>query len=257
MNPPKVVIHEVECHHRDAVLQLFREGVCQPRKAAHRHPHREVLAFDVGYRDVLRVGIFADDIRSRIRGTCSFRGCSAFFSSLNPAVNLGQGRNVHIEAECALERPTDTACGRPPLATRERIRLATSLLFDHAAGRHRAIVGGPLTHCPTVGFRIPQRSVCIASRRNQRHPSRSVRRARKPGRLETPPESRRSEYPRVFPPARSRSHDEPPALCAVTDRHRVSSYTRGERQGGESETAFPAAASATGERICSGGVIHL
>ena len=58
--------------------------------------------------------------------------------------------------------------------------------------------------------------------------------------------------PRVFPPARSRSHDEPPALCAVTDRHRVSSYTRGERQGGESETAFPAAASATGERICSG-----
>ena len=44
------------------VVEFFRERVRQPRAPPHGHPHREVLALDVGRADVLRVGRSADNL---------------------------------------------------------------------------------------------------------------------------------------------------------------------------------------------------
>ncbi len=43
------------------VLHLLREGVREPREAAHPHPHGEVLALDVAGRDQRLVRLSADD----------------------------------------------------------------------------------------------------------------------------------------------------------------------------------------------------
>jgi hypothetical protein len=45
VNPTEIVVHVMK---RDSVLQIlsfFRESICEPRELAHRHAHREVLAF--------------------------------------------------------------------------------------------------------------------------------------------------------------------------------------------------------------------
>lgn len=44
MNPAEVVVHEVQGDGVRVVLRLLAESVRQPREAAHRHTHREVLA---------------------------------------------------------------------------------------------------------------------------------------------------------------------------------------------------------------------
>jgi hypothetical protein len=47
MNLAEVVIHEVQRHVVRVHFDLLAEAVCQPREAAHVHPHREVLTLDV------------------------------------------------------------------------------------------------------------------------------------------------------------------------------------------------------------------
>jgi hypothetical protein len=44
------------------VFDLLRERIGQPSEAAHRHPHSEVLAFDVAGADVFRVGSAANSL---------------------------------------------------------------------------------------------------------------------------------------------------------------------------------------------------
>jgi hypothetical protein len=60
VNAAEVIVHIVE---RDCVLQIlrfFRECVPQPRKAAHRHAHREILSPNVTDRNVSVIGVAAD-----------------------------------------------------------------------------------------------------------------------------------------------------------------------------------------------------
>ena len=62
MHTAEVVPHEIERHGRRVVLDLLRERIGQAREAAHRHPHRQVLALDVAGRDVLAVRVARDDL---------------------------------------------------------------------------------------------------------------------------------------------------------------------------------------------------
>ena len=47
MDSGEIVIHEVQGDLIGVVLDFLREGVGEAGKAAHRHTHREVLAFNV------------------------------------------------------------------------------------------------------------------------------------------------------------------------------------------------------------------
>ena len=47
VNPPEVVIHEVQGDRVLQVLDLLREGVRKPREAAVLHPNGEVLPLNV------------------------------------------------------------------------------------------------------------------------------------------------------------------------------------------------------------------
>ena len=60
MHPHEVVKREVERQRVGVVLSLLRERVRQPREAAHRHPHREVLPLNVARADVRLVGFAFD-----------------------------------------------------------------------------------------------------------------------------------------------------------------------------------------------------
>lgn len=44
----EIIPDRVKRDHVRVVLELLREGVCQPREPAHLHPQREVLALGVG-----------------------------------------------------------------------------------------------------------------------------------------------------------------------------------------------------------------
>jgi hypothetical protein len=48
---------EVQGHGSPKILDLLREGVRQPREAAHAHPHGQVLTFNQTRRDVSRIGV--------------------------------------------------------------------------------------------------------------------------------------------------------------------------------------------------------
>jgi len=56
----EVVVHKVERDRRDVVLDLLGESVCEASEAPHVHPHRKVLAFDIGRADVFRVRLATD-----------------------------------------------------------------------------------------------------------------------------------------------------------------------------------------------------
>jgi hypothetical protein len=52
MDADEIVIEELMRQRVAVILDLFREGVRQPREAAHAHPHIEVLALDIRGRDM-------------------------------------------------------------------------------------------------------------------------------------------------------------------------------------------------------------
>lgn len=57
VNPAKVVVQVMK---RDCVLkirQLFAECVGQASESAHRHTHRQILAFNVAGRNVVVIGV--------------------------------------------------------------------------------------------------------------------------------------------------------------------------------------------------------
>lgn len=60
MDAAEIVMHVVNGNHRDVVFDFLGEGVCQSSKAAHRHPHSEILPFYVAGRNVTGIRI-ADD----------------------------------------------------------------------------------------------------------------------------------------------------------------------------------------------------
>src|SRR6266511_2915770 len=47
VSAPEVVVHEMQANHRRVVLDLLGEPVGEAGKAAHAHPHRQVLPLDV------------------------------------------------------------------------------------------------------------------------------------------------------------------------------------------------------------------
>jgi len=57
VDPCEIVVHEVEGDSGGVVLQLLGEGIGQARETSHRHSHGEVLALDIGGRDVFRVRV--------------------------------------------------------------------------------------------------------------------------------------------------------------------------------------------------------
>jgi hypothetical protein len=56
VNPAEVVVREMERHGVGEVLDFLGERIGKARKPAHAHPHREVLALDVGRRNVFLLG---------------------------------------------------------------------------------------------------------------------------------------------------------------------------------------------------------
>src|SRR5438270_3619199 len=59
VNPSKIVVNKVDCHCRDMVLDFLGKGIGEARKAAHPHPHGEILAFNITGAYVLWVWISA------------------------------------------------------------------------------------------------------------------------------------------------------------------------------------------------------
>jgi hypothetical protein len=57
MHTAKVVMHVVKGNSCNMICDLLRERIGKPSESAHPHPHREVLAFDVTGRNMLRVRI--------------------------------------------------------------------------------------------------------------------------------------------------------------------------------------------------------
>lgn len=55
----EVIVHEVKLQRVQVLLILFRVCVRQAGEAAHSHPHREVLALDVGRGSFAQIGLAA------------------------------------------------------------------------------------------------------------------------------------------------------------------------------------------------------
>ena len=60
VNTAKVVIGEVQAVSRPKIIPLLRESIGEPRKAAHLHSDREVLAFHMRRANPFRIGIAHD-----------------------------------------------------------------------------------------------------------------------------------------------------------------------------------------------------
>ena len=67
MNPAKVVVGEVKAVGSPEVLPLLRESIRQPRKAAHLHSDREILAFHMGRANLRGIGVAHDWDLLRVR----------------------------------------------------------------------------------------------------------------------------------------------------------------------------------------------
>jgi len=65
MNPREVVVDVPNRDHVRVVLDLLRERIGQPGKAAHTHSHVEVLTLDVRGRYMLGIGVARDSLRDR------------------------------------------------------------------------------------------------------------------------------------------------------------------------------------------------
>lgn len=51
----------MHCNREAVILDLLREAVSQAGKAAHSHPHRQVVALDMAGRGELQIRISSDD----------------------------------------------------------------------------------------------------------------------------------------------------------------------------------------------------
>lgn len=103
VNPPEVVEHEMQGYGMAQVLDLFAEGIGEPRKAAHAHPHGQVLALDVG-RGNRPLGRVADDLGSL--DTAAFRRAvpRRAFALAGVAVELDQHAVVDVLTESIGDR---------------------------------------------------------------------------------------------------------------------------------------------------------
>jgi hypothetical protein len=91
VNPAEVVVGEVQAVRGPQVFPLLREGIRQPRKAAHAHLDRQVLALHVGRADEVRIGVAHDWDLLRIRD----------IGRAVPALTFGIGiptKNIAMEA---------------------------------------------------------------------------------------------------------------------------------------------------------------
>ena len=97
MDAAEIVIHVMQGNRSLQVFEFLRESVSQPRKSAHRHSHCEILAFDVARRNVIMVGISANDgsFGSHANGWAVAR----FRSIRNVSVDFLQHGKVDIVAE--------------------------------------------------------------------------------------------------------------------------------------------------------------
>src|ERR1035438_7786805 len=106
MNPAEVVVHVKQSDHRDVVLDLLREGVRQPRKAPHVHPHVEILSLNVAGADMLGIGSPDDSISSgaktlrRAVALLSFGIVAEYFDQLRViyarSEGVRYGRQIHL-----------------------------------------------------------------------------------------------------------------------------------------------------------------
>ncbi len=62
MDAAKVVMHVVQSDRTCVIVQLFREGVCQPSEPPRLHPKREILTLYEASRNMLRVGAAFDAV---------------------------------------------------------------------------------------------------------------------------------------------------------------------------------------------------
>ncbi len=66
MDPTEIVIGEPKRVGRLQIFPLLAESVCEPRHAAHSHPDRKVLAFNVRGTDEIGIRVSHDDFWDRI-----------------------------------------------------------------------------------------------------------------------------------------------------------------------------------------------
>jgi hypothetical protein len=57
MDAAKIVMHGIEGDCMAQVIDFLAKTVCQASESAHRHPHGEILAFDLTGRNVLTFGV--------------------------------------------------------------------------------------------------------------------------------------------------------------------------------------------------------
>src|ERR1035438_2153933 len=92
MNSREVVVHMKQSDHRNVVIELLTEGICEPGKPAHVHPHVEILTLHVRSTDVRVVGS-ADDVNTL--GAQTLRRAVALLPFRIVAVYLHQVRVVN------------------------------------------------------------------------------------------------------------------------------------------------------------------
>ena len=57
VNSPEMIVHVVERHRGNVILNLLREGIGQTSEPAHGHSHGQILPLDIACADVLRIGV--------------------------------------------------------------------------------------------------------------------------------------------------------------------------------------------------------
>ena len=92
------VVGEIsERNRRRVVLDLFGEGVSQPREPANRHANREIMALNIAGVDVLWVRRAGNRVALASK---AHSGAVALLSVVGDSVDLDQHRVVNVAAEC-------------------------------------------------------------------------------------------------------------------------------------------------------------